>query len=104
MKKDMVILIGVLSGLALVMFILIYSGNQKDYNETIWIDKKSGDGPYELQSGSRKENRLETVGHVEGEIEILKTTSEHDVQFSAKEIEVDHQNFNETDTVPEVKY
>ncbi|MBF0199478.1 MAG: hypothetical protein HQL32_17315 [Planctomycetes bacterium] len=110
MKNDFIILGLVLFVIAALLFTFFGLG-QKKYQDTVWIDKKSGDGPYEMRSGSRsaeaKKDIQEGGDGQAKELElprIKKTTSAYEVNFSTTRGELDKLFYNEGETFPEVKY
>lgn len=68
--------------------------------------KESGDGPYRIKGGSRsaEEAAIKKYEQLDSEITIKKTTSSHAVRYTSGNVDVNDSIFNQSETIPKVKF
>ncbi|MBF0244775.1 MAG: hypothetical protein HQL31_05835 [Planctomycetes bacterium] len=67
-----------------IAWVMVYTRSERKYVQDIWIEKESGEGPYKLRSGHREEEQgvRADLSIMKEELEIKRTTSLHQIQFS----------------------
>jgi len=105
LKKDVLILLAVILGLLILLFGVL--GGSKNFREVSWIEKGSGEGPWEIKGLSRKEyeKKLKKNNNITAEnIQIKKTTSSHKILFSTSQRGFDFTPYSSKASVPQTKY
>lgn len=107
MSRDLRILLAILVGIIIVVTAIVWLAKPSQEVGTYWIEKETGDGPYQLKTGSRSEEErrknLENVIRLDGDFEVQENPSDTPVHFSTGPgiqpgVEKGH------DRIPEVNY
>jgi hypothetical protein len=110
MKKDLLILLIFLTGI-IVFLVVAFGFGKNGFSTTSWINKKSGDGPWEIPVGDRESETnlvLDADKIIDSydpkKLDIKKTTSSHKIIFSTHKTEINEILYDKPKTSPPIKY